>query len=75
MEEEYSSILLGSLPLSYEMVVNVIMAAAGISGNNITPAIVTHLALDEFDWCTLKKGNGPAEESFTVVAQKPKLQL
>jgi gag-polypeptide of LTR copia-type len=74
-EEEYSSILLGSLPPSYEMVVNVITAAAGISGNDITPAIVTRLALDEFDRRTLKKGNGPAEESFTVVAQKPKLQL
>jgi gag-polypeptide of LTR copia-type len=71
-EEEYSFILLGSLLVLYEMVVNVITAAADISGNDITPAIVTHLALDEFNWCALKKGNDPGDESFAVVAQKSK---
>jgi transposase InsO family protein len=71
-DEEYASILLGSLPDSYEGVINAIAAAADISGNDVTAATVTRLAQDEHNRRIVKRGNDPVDESFAVSAQKPK---
>ena len=48
-DDEYATILLGSLPESYEYAMNAIMAAADISGKQITPALVIRLVMDEYD--------------------------
>jgi hypothetical protein len=71
-DEEYASILLGSLPNSYKGVINTIVAAADISGNNVTTATVTSLAQDKHNRQIIKRGNNPTDESFVVLAQKPK---
>jgi gag-polypeptide of LTR copia-type len=40
MDEEYGNILLGSLPNSYDNMINSIMAAVELSGTSITPTLV-----------------------------------
>src|SRR6267142_2035479 len=48
-DDEYASILLGSLPTSYKPTTSAINAATDLSGTDITPDIVTRLVTDEYD--------------------------
>jgi hypothetical protein len=67
-DDKYSSILLRSLPPSYEATTSAINAASDLSGTDITPDIVTRLVTDEYDWHIIKKTsgkNGP-EEAFAA---------
>src|ERR1700730_18037163 len=57
-DDEYSSILLGSLPPSYEATTSTINAASDLSRTDITPDIVTRLVTDEYDRCVIKKTSG-----------------
>ena len=71
-DDEYSSILLGSLPPSFESTISAINAASDLSGTDITPDTVTRLASDEYDRRVIKKGtgkNGP-EEAFSADGRK-----
>src|SRR6266702_3442495 len=66
-DSEYASILMGSLPPSYQPTLSAISMAAEMSGTTPTPAIVTKLATDEYDRCTLRGGKAQ-DEAFAVVA-------
>ena len=73
-DEEYATILLGSLPDSYDSAMNSITAAADISGKAITPALVIRLVTDEYDRRSLKKAKGksPSDEAFYANGQRRK---
>jgi gag-polypeptide of LTR copia-type len=71
-DDEYASILLRSLPTSYEPTTSAINAATDLSSTDITPDIVTRLVTDEYDQRVIKKGmgkNGP-EEAFSADGRK-----
>jgi len=63
-DSKYASILMGSLPPS---TLSAISVAAEMSGTTPTPAIVTKLATDEYDQCTLRGGKAQ-DEAFATVA-------
>ena len=66
-DSKYASILMGSLPPSYQPTLSAISVAAEMSGTTPTPAIVTKLATDEYDRCTLR-GSKAQDEAFVAVA-------
>jgi hypothetical protein len=71
-DDEYSSILLGSLPPSYEATTSTINTASDLSGTDITSDIVTRLVNDEYNRRVIKKTsgkNGP-EEAFAADGRK-----
>ena len=68
-DDEYASILLGSLPPSYAPTLSGIAAAAEISATTPTAATVTKLATDEYDRRTL--GNDKTQDqAFAADARK-----
>ena len=68
-ETEYASILMGSLPSSYQPTLSTIATAAEMSGVTPTSATVTKLAIDEYDRRTLKGGK-TQDEAFVADARK-----
>jgi transposase InsO family protein len=71
-DDEFASILLGSLPPSYESTVNAINAAADQADVSVSPDRVIRLVTDDYDRRVIKKGkskNGP-EEAFAANGQK-----
>jgi hypothetical protein len=70
-DNEFASILLGSLPPSYESTVNAINAAADQADTSVAPDRVIQLVTDNYDQHIIKKGktNGP-EEAFSANRQK-----
>src|SRR5487761_1616980 len=71
-DQEYASILLGSLPPSYEPTTSAINAAADMTGTDITPDQVTRLVTDEYNRRIIKKGKGKTapDEAFAANGQK-----
>jgi hypothetical protein len=69
-DDEFASILLGSLPTSYAPTIGGINAAADSTGNAITSDQVIHLISDEYDRCTMKKGKNGPDEAFAANGQK-----
>jgi hypothetical protein len=67
-DEEYASILMGSLPASYAPTLSGISAAAEISATTPTVVMVTKLAIDEYDRRTL--GNTKSDEAFAADAKR-----
>jgi transposase InsO family protein len=67
-DEEYASILMGSLPALYAPTLSGISAAAEISATTLTVVMVTKLAIDEYDRRTL--GNTKSDEAFAVDAKR-----
>jgi transposase InsO family protein len=68
-DNEFASILMGSLPSSYAPTLSGIAAAAEISATTPTEATVTKLALDEYDRRTL--GNDKSQDqAFAADARK-----
>jgi hypothetical protein len=71
-DDEFASILLRSLPSSYESTVNAINAAADQADTTVAPDWVIWLVTDNYDCHVIKKGkskNSP-EEAFTANGQK-----
>jgi hypothetical protein len=71
-DDEFASILLGSLPSSYKSTVNAINAAADQADTTVAPDRVIQLVTDNYDRRVIKKGkskNGP-EEAFAANGQK-----
>ena len=71
-DDEFASIILRSLPPSFESTINAINAVADTAGTDIMPDRVIQLVTNEYDCCLLRKGkskNGP-EEAFTTNGQK-----
>ncbi len=70
--DEFASILLGSLPPSYKSTINAINAAADTAGTAVMPDQVIRLVTDEFDRHVIKTGKNKAgpEEAFVANGQK-----
>ena len=69
-DNEFTSIVLGSLPPSYVATVGGINAAADTTGNAITSNQVICLISDEYDSCMMKKGKNGPDEAFAANSQK-----
>jgi hypothetical protein len=70
-ENEYFSILMGSLPKSYSAMLGSIAAAAELSGNPVSPTIVVKIATDEYNRHTMGTEKSK-EEAFATDPQKKK---
>ena len=68
-DNEYASILLGSLPESYTAMLGSIAAATELSRRAVSSAIVVKIATDEYDHRTLQNGK-TKDEAFTTSPQK-----
>ncbi len=66
-DSEYTLILMGSLPPSYQPTLSAISMAAEMSGTTSTPAIITNLATDEYDRHTLRDSKAQ-DEAFAAIA-------
>jgi hypothetical protein len=69
-DNEFTSILLGSLPTSYAPTIGGINAAADSTGNAITSDQVIRLISDKYDRRTMKKGKNGPDEAFAANGQK-----
>ena len=69
-DDEYASILLGSLPPSYSSVIGGLNAAADSTGNTITLDQVKQLISDEYDRCMICKGKNGPEEAFATTQKQ-----
>ena len=68
--DDYTTVLLGSFPASYDNVTGGLNVAADSTGNPITVDQVVHLISDEYDRCMLKKGKNGSDEAFATNTQK-----
>ena len=69
-DDEYTTVLLGSLPDSYDNVTGGLNAAADSTGNPINADQVVRLISDEYDRRMLKKGKNGSDEAFAANNQK-----
>jgi hypothetical protein len=70
-DNEYASILMGSLPESYTAILGSIAAAAELSGTAVSSSIVVKIATDEYDRRTLGSEKSK-DEAFVADSQKKK---
>jgi len=70
-DAEYASILMGLLPESYIAILGSIAAAAELSGNTVSSAVVVKIATDEYDRRSIESGKGK-DEAFAAGPQKKK---
>jgi gag-polypeptide of LTR copia-type len=70
-DNEYASILMGSLPMTYAGMLRSIAASAEMSGTAVSSAMVVKLATDEYDRRTLQSGKAQ-DKAFTADNQKKK---
>src|SRR6266404_3390892 len=68
-DDEFMSILLASLPPSYETTQSTINAAADMSGTDITPDRVIRLVSEEYDRRARKNGKSGTEDAFAANVQ------
>jgi len=68
-DAEYASIMMGSLPEPYAAMLGSIAAAAELSGNTVSSAVVVKIATDEYDRRTLESGK-TKDEAFATSPQK-----
>ena len=73
-DNEYTSILLGSIPSSYKTMTSAMLTAAKLSNTALTPSIVTSLILDEYDWHVLRKPQDGQDEALGTSMGKGKWQ-
>ena len=71
-DNEYGSILLGSVPASYESVTSAMSTTAKLTRTALTPDMVTSLVTDEYDCHVLKKPKEGQEEALGANAGKGK---
>ena len=69
-DDEFASILLGSLPPSYSPTIGGINAAADSTGNAITSNQVIQLISDKYDRHTIHKNKNGPDEAFSTTTQK-----
>ena len=73
-DNEYASILLGSIPPSYETITSAMSSAAKLGNTALTPSIVTSLILDEYDRRVLRKPQNGQDEALGASTGKEKQQ-
>ena len=71
-DSEYASILLGSIPSTYEAMTSAMSTAAKLGNTTLTPSIVTSLILDEYDRRVLKKPQDGQDEALSASTGKGK---
>jgi hypothetical protein len=67
-----ASILLGSIPTSYETMTSAMSTAAKLGNTTLTPAIVTSLIIDKYDRHILKKPQEGQDEALGANTGKEK---
>jgi hypothetical protein len=73
-DDEYASILLGSLPTAYDATTSAMSTTASLTNTNLTPDTVIRLITDEFDRRALKTGKSKdsQDEALTADAGRKK---
>lgn len=73
-DDEYSTILLGSIPSTFEATISAMSTTAALTNTTLTPDMVIRLITDKFDRCTLKNGKSAEgqDEALTANATKGK---
>ena len=71
-DNEYGSILLGSVPTTYEAITSAMNTTAKLTRTALTPDMVTSLVTDEYDRRVLKKPKEGQEEALGANAGKGK---
>jgi LTR polyprotein gag-polypeptide-like protein len=67
---EYVSVLIGSLPTSYDTTINTLTTSCDVTNTDITLTAVIQIATNEYEKCLLCKGKGKAQnEAFTAEEQ------
>ena len=56
-EQDYSAIILGSLPKSYDHFLSVVTATASILKRDLDPEDLMQTVIDEFDCCSMRPNN------------------
>jgi hypothetical protein len=69
---EYASILFGSLPSSYKIVLHGLNTAAHLAKMSVTSDTVIHLMTDEYDHRVVKKGRKSDNKAFMAVTSQNK---
>jgi hypothetical protein len=69
-DNEYVSILLGSLPAAYNTATSAMATTASLTNTTLTPDNVIRLITDEYDWHTLKKPKDGQDEALGADAGK-----
>ena len=69
-DDEFSSILMGSLSRSYRSVILALSAAADQAGQRVIPDRVIRLVTDEYESRIREKGENGQNEAFTASTQK-----
>jgi hypothetical protein len=73
-DEEYTTILLGSIPSTYEATISAMSTTAALTNADLNPDTVIRLITNEFDRRTLKNGKSAEgqDEALTANAMKGK---
>jgi hypothetical protein len=69
---KYASILFGSLPPTYEVVLHGLNATAHLTKTSIMPDTVIHLVTDKYDCRVMKKGHESDNKAFMVTTTQNK---
>ena len=73
-DNEFTSVLLDSLPPSYRIVINAINAATDITGVSATPDQVIQIVTDEYDRQVIKLNKNSSEKAFATKSQRRREQ-
>src|SRR5713226_6887211 len=69
-DDEYVSVLIGSLPTSYDTTINTLTTSCDVTNTDITPTSIIRIATNEYEKCLLRKGKGKVQdEAFTAEEQ------
>jgi hypothetical protein len=71
----YTNILLASLPPLYNSICSIINVSAYISKVKLTPHTIIQLTTDEYKHCATKNGNNNKDKAFTANAKSKKKNL
>ena len=71
-DNEYGSILLGSVPTTYEAITSAMSTTAKLTRTALTPDMVTSLVIDEYDRRVIKKPKEGQDEALGADAKKGK---
>jgi hypothetical protein len=74
-DDDYTDILLASLPLSYNFICSTINASTCISKEKLTPHTVMQLITNEYECCTTKNKNNSQDEAFATDAKCKKKNI
>ena len=71
-DDEYVSVLIGSLPPSYDPTINALTTSCDVNNKDITPAIVIRIATNEHEKRKTRKDNNKVDEALTAETEAEK---